>query len=50
MRYVRNIYKYYVAYKLIEEAEATKKAAIAGATTQPVAAGNSAPPQPAKQH
>ena len=28
MRYVRNIYKYYVAYKLIEEAEATKKAAI----------------------
>jgi len=47
---VRNIYKYYVAYKLIEEAEATKKAAIPGATTQPAAAGTSAPPQPAKPH
>jgi membrane-bound lytic murein transglycosylase MltF len=45
VRYVRNIYKYYVAYKLIEEAEATKKAAIAGATTQPAAAGAPAPPQ-----
>ena len=29
VRYVRNIYKYYVAYKLIEEADAAKKAAIA---------------------
>jgi membrane-bound lytic murein transglycosylase MltF len=28
VRYVRNIYKYYVAYKLIEDAEAAKKAAI----------------------
>ena len=25
VRYVRNIYKYYVAYKLIEEADAAKK-------------------------
>jgi membrane-bound lytic murein transglycosylase MltF len=48
VRYVRNIYKYYVAYKLIEEADAAKKAAIAGATTQPAAAGTSAAPQPAK--
>jgi len=50
VRYVRNIYKYYVAYKLIEEADAAKKAAIAGATTQPAAAGTSAPPQPATPH
>ena len=50
VRYVRNIYKYYVAYKLIEEADAAKKAAIAGTTTQPAGAGTSAPPQPAKQH
>jgi membrane-bound lytic murein transglycosylase MltF len=28
VRYVRNIYKYYIAYKLIEEADAAKKAAI----------------------
>ena len=49
VRYVRNIYKYYVAYKLIEEANAAKKAAIAAATTDP-AAGTSAPPQPAKHH
>ena len=48
VRYVRNIYKYYVAYKLIEEADAATKAAIAAATTQPAAAGTSAPPQPAK--
>ena len=46
VRYVRNIYKYYVAYKLIEEADAAKKAAIG--TTKPAAAGTSAPPQPAK--
>jgi membrane-bound lytic murein transglycosylase MltF len=32
VRYVRNIYKYYVAYKLIEEAEAAKKAAVGDAT------------------
>jgi len=49
VRYVRNIYKYYVAYKLIE-ADAAKKAAIAGARTEPAAAGTSAPPQPAKPH
>jgi len=49
VRYVRNIYKYYVAYKLIEAADAAKKAAIAAATTDP-AAGTSAPPQPAKHH
>jgi membrane-bound lytic murein transglycosylase MltF len=48
VRYVRNIYKYYVAYKLIEEADATKKAAIAAATTEPAAAGTSRPPQAAK--
>jgi len=46
VRYVRNIYKYYVAYKLIEEADAAKKAAIG--TTDPAPAGTSAPPQPAK--
>jgi membrane-bound lytic murein transglycosylase MltF len=28
VRYVRNIYKYYIAYTLIEEADAAKKAAI----------------------
>jgi membrane-bound lytic murein transglycosylase MltF len=48
VRYVRNIYKYYVAYKLIEEAEVAKRAAITTATRQPPAAGTSAPPQPAK--
>jgi membrane-bound lytic murein transglycosylase MltF len=46
VRYVRNIYKYYVAYKLIEDADAAKKAAIAAA--EPAAAGTSASPQPAK--
>jgi membrane-bound lytic murein transglycosylase MltF len=48
VRYVRNIYKYYVAYKLIEEADTAKKAAIG--TTVPAAAGTSATPQPAKPH
>jgi membrane-bound lytic murein transglycosylase MltF len=48
VRYVRNIYKYYVAYKLIEDADAAKKAAIAAAATEPAAAGPSAPPQPLK--
>ena len=48
MRYVRNIYKYYVAYKLIEEADAAKKAAIAGAKAQPAAGG--ALPQPVDSH
>jgi membrane-bound lytic murein transglycosylase MltF len=48
VRYVRNIYKYYVAYKLIEEADAAKKAAVAAATTQPAAAGPSVTQQPAK--
>jgi hypothetical protein len=47
---VRNIYKYYVAYKLIEEAEAAKQAAIEAATAPPAAAGTSAPPQPATPH
>ena len=50
VRYVRNIYKYYVAYKLIEEADAAKKAAITAAPSEPTAAGTSAPPQPAKPH
>jgi membrane-bound lytic murein transglycosylase MltF len=50
VRYVRNIYKYYVAYKLIEEADAAKKAAIAAAKTRPTAAGPGASPQPAKPH
>ena len=50
VRYVRNIYKYYVAYKLIEEADAAKKASIAGAASQPAVAGTSTPPQPAKPH
>jgi membrane-bound lytic murein transglycosylase MltF len=48
VRYVRNIYKYYVAYKLIEEADAAKKAAIAGAKAQPAAGG--ALPQPVDSH
>ena len=48
VRYVRNIYKYYVAYKLIEEADAAKRAAITAATPQPPAAGTSAPPKPAQ--
>src|SRR6516164_7642246 len=38
VRYVRNIYKYYVAHKLIEEADAAKKATISAATTQPAPA------------
>jgi hypothetical protein len=48
VRYVRNIYKYYVAYKLIEEADTAKKAAIDAAATKPAAAGVPASPQPAK--
>ena len=48
VRYVRNIYKYYVAYKLIEEADAAKKAAIDAAATKPAAACVPASPQPAK--
>jgi membrane-bound lytic murein transglycosylase MltF len=44
-RAVRNIYKYYVAYKLIEEADAAKKAAIGTAESRPSA---DAPPQLAK--
>ena len=50
VRYVRNIYKYYVAYKLIEDADAAKKAAIAAAATEPPSAGTSAPLQPPKPH
>jgi membrane-bound lytic murein transglycosylase MltF len=48
VQYVRNIYKYYVAYKLIDEADAAKKAAIG--TTQPAAVGTSTPSQPAQPH
>jgi membrane-bound lytic murein transglycosylase MltF len=50
VRYVRNIHKYYVAYKLIEEADAAKRAAITAATPQPPAAGADAPLQPAKSN
>jgi membrane-bound lytic murein transglycosylase MltF len=50
VRYVRNIYKYYVAYKLIEDADAAKKAAIATTAPVPAAAGISAPPLPANPH
>lgn len=46
VRYVRNIYKYYIAYKLIEEADAAKKAAIDAAKARPAAMGVSAPAQP----
>jgi hypothetical protein len=45
---VRNIYKYYVAYKLIEEADAAKEAAIAAAKNQATAGG--VLPQPANPH
>ena len=44
VRYVRNIYKYYVAYKLIEEADAAKEAAITAAKARSAAAGADAPP------
>ena len=37
VRYVRNIYKYYIAYKLIEDAEAAKKTAIGATTSSPPA-------------
>ena len=40
VRYVRNIYKYDIAYKLIEGADAAKKAAIAGTKTTTM------PPEP----
>jgi membrane-bound lytic murein transglycosylase MltF len=50
VRYVRNIYKYYVAYKLIEEADAAKKAATAAVAREPTETGTSAPPPPAKPH
>jgi membrane-bound lytic murein transglycosylase MltF len=43
VRAVRNIYKYYVAYKLIEEADAAKKKAATGLGSNP-------PPQPAETH
>ena len=45
MRYVRNIYKYYVAYKLIEEADAAKRAVGAAAPTKPAPTDADAPPQ-----
>jgi membrane-bound lytic murein transglycosylase MltF len=44
VRYVRNIYKYYVAYKLIEEADAAKEAAITAAKARSAAANANAPP------
>jgi membrane-bound lytic murein transglycosylase MltF len=50
VRYVRNIYKYYVAYKLIEEADAAKKAAVATAAMERAGAGTSTPPRPAHPH
>ncbi len=37
VRYVRNIYKYYIAYKLIEEAEAAKNPALGATRTPPSA-------------
>jgi hypothetical protein len=45
---VRNIYKYYVAYKLIEEADAAKKAAISEAKARSAAAGADIPAQSTK--
>jgi membrane-bound lytic murein transglycosylase MltF len=48
VRYVRNIYKYYVAYKLIDDADAAKRAAIAATGTEPAPASPAATPQPAK--
>src|SRR5262249_17886113 len=48
VRYVRNIYKYYVAYKLIEEADAARKAAMDAAKAQPAAAGPRVPREPGK--
>jgi membrane-bound lytic murein transglycosylase MltF len=44
VRYVRNIYKYYIAYKLIQEAEAAGKAARS--STNPSVAPTT--PSPAK--
>jgi membrane-bound lytic murein transglycosylase MltF len=44
VRYVRNIYKYYVAYRLIEEADATEKAAVTAAKARSAATGADAPP------
>jgi membrane-bound lytic murein transglycosylase MltF len=48
VEYVRNIYKYYVAYKLIKEADMAKRAAMSAETMKPAVAGTSALPQPAK--
>jgi membrane-bound lytic murein transglycosylase MltF len=47
VRAVRNIYKYYVAYKLIEEADAAKKASIGAAMARP---NGEAPPKTAEPH
>jgi membrane-bound lytic murein transglycosylase MltF len=49
VRYVRNIYKYYVGYRLIEEADAVKNAAIAAAKTRPAAAGANEPTPAARE-
>jgi membrane-bound lytic murein transglycosylase MltF len=46
-RAVRNIYKYYIAYKLIEEADAAKKAAMGAAKPHP---GADIVPHPAEPH
>jgi membrane-bound lytic murein transglycosylase MltF len=48
VQYVRNIYKYYVAYKLIQKADMAKKAAMSAATTKPAVEGTSALPQSAE--
>jgi membrane-bound lytic murein transglycosylase MltF len=47
VRAVRNIYKYYVAYKLIEEADAAKKAGISAAKPRP---DGGAPQEPVESH
>ena len=47
VRAVRTIYKYYVAYKLIEEADAAKKVATGAARR---ASGADAPAQPMQLH
>lgn len=48
VRYVRNIYKYYVAYKLIEDAEAEKKAVIGTSRAPPPTSVAPAATEPTK--
>ena len=50
VRYVRDIYKYYVAYKLIEDAEAAKKPAITASKTPPAASDAPAVAGPTGTH